>query len=594
MKPKLILSLAFVVIVAAACTSAPPRPAQVQGDDFAYARDHARWMIGEKMVEHDIVGLSIALVDDQRIVWAEGFGFADEQDDIPASAETIYRVGSITKLFTATAVMQLAEQGRLDLDLPVQQYLPQFTMRSRGGDASPMTLRSLLTHHSGLPSDLINGMWGDETARYTDVVAMLRDEYVAFAPYTVAAYSNLGFSILGHVVEAVSGTPYAEYVERNILQPTGMKNAYVAANLRDDALSSKGYYDQEETATPSLRDVPAGSLNSSVLDLAHFAKMTFAGGKGYGARVLQPTTLTEMQRFQDGDAIFDVSRSVGLAWALDDRFGEAAGVIARHDGGTPLFHSEFVTLPKHKLAVVVLANSNTGAGVVSEIAEETLKRALESKAGITVEEPPQLEQQLPVVAADLERLPGAWSSPSGLVHIRRRDDRLDLLVDDQRLDLVRREDGYYHLQYKLFGLLPVALGGLQRAGFAYQRIAGRDFITMFMDGKPRTVIAEKATTQPLPPGWKDRLGRYQSINGRGGIVVNEAELNHRDGLLLLTVDATATPGEQEELTIVLNPVTNSEAVVHGLGRGKGDTVQFREQDGNLLMSYSGFVLRRSE
>lgn len=588
--PTKLLAL-ITVLVLTACATGPQRPAQVEGDGYAYTRDYIRWMISEKMAENDIVGLSIALVDDQQIVWTEGFGYADKKNRVKAAPETIYRVGSITKLFTATAAMQLAEQGKLNINLPLQTYLPQLTIKSRFVDADPITPRSLMTHHSGLPSNRFNRMFGDETARFTEMAVALKDEYVAYPPNTIFSYSNLGFTLLGHLVEEVSGKPYADYIEQQILHPTGMRHAYIAPNLRDGGHSSIGYFNQKKSATPHLRDMPAGALNSSVVDLAHFAQMTFADGRSNGVQVLKPETLMQMRRYQDGNATFDVNRSVGLAWILDDSLGDKAGVIARHNGGMPLFFSEFITLPKHKLAVVVLANSNTADSVVSEIAEETLKLALESKTGIKIKAPAELKQKLPVMAEDLERLPGPWSTPMGLVWIHRHHDRLKAELNGKKLDLVRYEDGRYHLQYRLFGLLPIDLGG---PGVAYQQIAGREVLTLYLDGQPRTVVAEKTKPQPLHPGWEKHLGHYESINTKGSIVLKSVVLSYKDGLLQAQYKIEFLHDDEETSTMVLQPVTNNEAVIHGLGQDMGDTVQFVEHNGELLMSYSGFLLRRVE
>ncbi len=594
MKKKTIWLATVAILILTACASSPQRPAQIKGDDYAYTRDYLRWMIDKEMKDSDIAGLSIALVDDQKIVWAEGFGYVDKVNKIKATPETIYRVGSITKLFTASAVMQLAEQGRLDIDQPLQDYLPQFSIKSRFEDSGPITPRNLMTHHSGLPSNLINRMWGDETAHFTDVAAAMKEEYIAYPPNTIFSYSNLGFTLLGHLLEEVSGTPYANHIEEQILRPAGMKQAYIEANLRDDGRSSKGYFMKKEHATPHLRDMPAGSLNSSVVDLAHFAQTIFATGRSDGGQILKPETLAQMQQYQDGDAPFDLAPSIGLAWFLDDRFGEEAGLVASHSGGTLMFFSEFLTLPKQKLAVVVLANSNTAFGAVGEIAEKALRLALESKTGITSKEPVELKQKLPTLAEDLERLPGAWSSVIGLLKIDRSGDQLKVELNGDRFNLVRREDGYYHLQYKLLGLLPIDLQGLENPGFAYQQIAGREVVVVYIDGQPFSIVAEKAKPQPLPPAWEQHLGHYATTNARGGVLLQSIELSYQEGLLQAKSRIKTIPGVEEITTRVLVPVNDNEAVIHGLGRGKGDTVRFFERNGESQASYSGFLLRRVE
>ena len=589
---KLILLSTTLAILLGACAAGPQRPDSTQGDDYAYTRSHMQWTIREEMRTHKVAGLSIALVDNQKIVWAEGFGFADKERRIEATPDTIYRAGSITKLFTATAIMQLAESGKLDIDQPLQEYLPEFSIRSRFVGSRPITLRDLMTHHSGLPSDYHNGSWGDNSADFTELAMMLKDEYVAAPPNTIESYSNLGYSLLGHVIERVSGEPYASYIENRILRPAGMQQAYLAPNLNDDGRQSLGYAKRTAQPTPSLRDVPAGGLSSSVVDLARFAQMTFAGGAQDGNQILHLETLAAMQSFQDTDGTFDVHPSVGLAWRLVDSMGDDAGVMAGHNGGTPMFYSECLTLPKHKLAVVVLANSDSAAGVVHKIARETLKLALESKTGIKPSVPTELKESLHALAADLERLPGYWSTPMGLVHIERKGDRLKFEVDGHKLNLVRREDGFYHLQYKLLGLVSIDLGDIAKAGLGYQRIAGRDVLGLFLDGKPRAIIGEKVASKPLPDHWQKYVGRYESVNKQGALDLKGIELGIEDGLLLATstlgIDSLAT----ETSTDVLWPVSDNEAITHGLGRNKGETVRLFEQDGNVMAAYSGFLLRQ--
>lgn len=115
--------------------------------------------INRHMAEQQVTGLSIALVDDQRLVWARGFGYADKENGYPAAADTIYEIGSNTKTFTAAAIMRLQDEGRLDIDQPLTRYLPGFSIHQRFSSSAPITLRSMLTHHSGIPGDFFNGGW---------------------------------------------------------------------------------------------------------------------------------------------------------------------------------------------------------------------------------------------------------------------------------------------------------------------------------------------------------------------------------------------------------------------------------------------------
>ena len=185
------------------------------------------------------VGLSVAVVEDQQTVWAEGFGWADRDEGRPATAGTVYRVGSISKLFTATAVMQLEEEGRFDLDQPLRLWLPDLELRSRWPEAPAVTPRSLLTHHSGLPGNRLKGLVVDEPPppdfirrRFSRLPAELGETWLNQPPQKVWAYSNLGYALLGCLVERASGEPFVPYVDRRILEPLGMRRSSFV--VRDD------------------------------------------------------------------------------------------------------------------------------------------------------------------------------------------------------------------------------------------------------------------------------------------------------------------------------------------------------------------------
>src|SRR5512136_1519669 len=179
---KIWAGIVVLVFMLSGCSTMPKRPENASRGDYGYTKEYISWLIKKEMNKNNITGLSIALVDDQKVVWAEGFGFADETNKAPATPETIYRAGSISKLFTATAAMQLVEQGRLDIDKPLQAYLPEFSVKSRFPDAGPITPRNIMTHHSGLPSDLLKGMWTKHPEPFENVVNLIRDEYTAYPP----------------------------------------------------------------------------------------------------------------------------------------------------------------------------------------------------------------------------------------------------------------------------------------------------------------------------------------------------------------------------------------------------------------------------
>src|SRR5512142_199608 len=305
------ITLVLSVLALSACSTPPQKPLNPARGDYSYTRQYMTWLIEKEMSDADVTGLSIALVDDQDVVWAQGFGYADKAAGIKATPDTVYHLGSIAKVFTATAAMQLAEQGKIDIDQPLQKYLPEFSIRSRFGDTRGITPRNIMTHHSGLPGYWVRGMADRHPAPFEEQVTAVRNEYVATPPNTVFAYSNLGVSLLGAAIGEVSGDCYAGYMNRYLLQPLGMTRSEFAARI-----PGKAYKDGKEVEAIPLRDLPSSSLISSANDMTHFMQMLFADGRCGGRQIVRPETLREMFKAQNANVPLDFDFRLGLGWML--------------------------------------------------------------------------------------------------------------------------------------------------------------------------------------------------------------------------------------------------------------------------------------
>ena len=206
-----LFSASCALLLAACATPAPVADHEIRGD-YRFTEKYLSWLVEHEMSDNDITGLSIALIDDQQVVWQQGFGYADLANKVPATPETIYRAGSIAKVFTAAATMQLAEQGKLDIDQPLAAALPEFAIKTRFPKAGPVTPRNIMTHHSGLPSNFLRDMYVRDPGRFETVVEGLHDEHLAFPPDYVFSYSNVGMALLGAVPVADTPAHFAEFV----------------------------------------------------------------------------------------------------------------------------------------------------------------------------------------------------------------------------------------------------------------------------------------------------------------------------------------------------------------------------------------------
>jgi CubicO group peptidase (beta-lactamase class C family) len=590
-----VIQLVLAAGILLGCASSIPRPEAIGRGDYDAVRKYGSALIREEMDRTGIAGMSIALVDDQKIVWAEGFGFADREQKVQADADTIYRVGSITKVFTATAAMQLAEAGRLSIDQPVSRVLPGFSMRSRFPAGDAVTPRLLMTHHSGLPSDILHGFTQVHPASLAETEAQLRDSYLAYPPGQLWSYSNVGFSLLGRVVEVASGQPYAKQLEAALFRPLGMERTWISSELPTLPGSAKGYRNGHEAEDFILRDVPAGGMNSTVRDLSRFLSMVFAEGRAGAHQIIRPETLHEMLSVQNAGNPLDMTYQIGLAWALGpvgDLVLPEGELIAQHTGGTITFHSQLIALPKSKLGIVVLSNSQAARPVVGKIAHAVLKAAYEAKTGIRPPEPKQRTAGGRPLSPELMRAwEGDYATGLGYARVYRRNASLRADFLGVTFEATEREQGVLGLRYLLLGLVPIDLGELGQLGLLRASIGGHEVLGASF-GPQRLLIGEKIEPVAIPKAWLDRVGPYEvSDPEKNGFFVPKAVTTDGRYLYLdLQVNHTVIPNST--LKLPLQPISDDTAVVRGLGRGLGEVIVAVRQGNSVRLKYSGYMLRK--
>ncbi len=398
--------------------------------DYARAVTRLEQLVEAELERHILTGVSLALVDDQRTVFAEGFGWADEAERRPATRRTIYRAGSISKLFTALAAMQLVEQGKLDLDEPVSRFWPGFRIVVPFDDAGPITLRQLICHRSGLVRESpVGGYFDPAEPSISETVASLADCVLVHRPNTVTKYSNIGVTVVGHVVAEVSGEPFNCYQREHLLRAIGMTSS---AFLADETIrrrlatgymqvaDGRGGFRRTESPRFELGTIPAGNLYTSAEDLGRFLAFLFARGEVDGKPIVKPATLDTMftPQLVEGDSGY------GLGFHVT-RFRDRKRIS--HMGAVYGFTSSVAAIPELKVGVVVLANEDIATGPVRKLADAALGWMVEAKLGA---EPSQQEpEKEPADAAPLDPEPftGNYESASYWARIEPADGHLGLV-----------------------------------------------------------------------------------------------------------------------------------------------------------------------
>jgi CubicO group peptidase (beta-lactamase class C family) len=370
--PRLVRSLALLLALTAAATDLA---AQVAARSPQF--DSARAII-RRAIDGGVPSIAVAVAKDGRIVWEEGFGMADRERKIPAGPQTMYSLASISKPFTATGLMILAERGRVQLDRPANEYLATGRLTGLAGDVSQATVRRVMSHTAGLP---LHYQFFYDNASYRRPsmdTTVSRYAIVVNPPGEVYQYSNLGFGILDHIISGVSGQSYADFMRAEVFRPLGLTHTSVdiAPGLEQHAAQR---YDSKLRAIPFYTfDHPGGSaVYSSAHDLVRFGMFHLKNRLPDQRRILADSTIDAMQRVYTPDT---ASGGYGLGWliARDDNGYRRVS----HTGGMPGVATVLNLYPSENVAIVVLTNKSDGAPfrIAEEIAAAILPRYAATRA----------------------------------------------------------------------------------------------------------------------------------------------------------------------------------------------------------------------
>src|SRR5215510_2192942 len=322
--------------------------------------------VEQVMKDWTVPGLAVAVVKDGKVIYAKGFGYRDVQKGLKVTPDTLFAIGSCSKAFTATAIAILADEGKLDWDKPVRNYLPDLMLHD-GYATEHIRPRDLVTHQSGLPRhDMV---WYGSPLSRKEIFERLRYLEPSQPLHAKFQYNNMMFMTAGVLVERISGATWEDFVRKKILDPLEMKTSNFSVNDSRKATDFSLPYGEvkDEIKEIPFRNIdavgPAGSINSSVNEMSRWLLMQLGKGKFNGRQIVSEKGLAETHTPQivaGGDLKYDESfySSYAMGWAVTSYRGHPA---LSHGGGIDGFTSQVRFLPKDQLGVVVLTNSSSPA-----------------------------------------------------------------------------------------------------------------------------------------------------------------------------------------------------------------------------------------
>ncbi|MCP5099849.1 MAG: serine hydrolase, partial [Chloroflexi bacterium] len=375
-KKTMLILIAFIALLSLILFAFAPHPPSVPA--AVASTDELDAYLQKLTQANDPPSLSVVVVKENEVVYNKAFGIANPTTQAPATPDTVYHWWSMTKLFTAVSILQLQEQGKLHLDDPVTDTVPFFIVEDKNGENPTITIRQLLNHTSGLP-DTMPQMIGwvhtsDDLVNQTELLRTQLPTFnkLKFAPGTDSAYTNLGYIVLGAVIESVSEQSYESYVVENILQPLQMNQTnyiYTPEMQQNEATGSHPIVNMFTPFLPFLLDMdtliqsregnrywleriyidatPPTGLIGSTNDAVYFMNAYLNDGQGEFAQILTPESIEMMM--PTGDAVSE--RPLGWAeFESDGRFH------IQHRGGGPGFATIMRLYPDENLGITILAN----------------------------------------------------------------------------------------------------------------------------------------------------------------------------------------------------------------------------------------------
>jgi CubicO group peptidase (beta-lactamase class C family) len=511
------ISLGLMVV---ACALA--WPAVAAATDYAPVIAQLQRDIPRELATAHTEGLTIALVDGDETVWTQGFGTANAATGAPVTADTLFHIGSSSKSIAASAVMQLVEEGKLDLDAPLVRYLPGYTLLPRYAN-NDITLRSVLDLHSGIPGDVNNGFITTEPdERWLGwLMGTLATQFPERPVNTGWAYSNSSYALLQLVVEHVTGQPFDVWSREHLLDPMGMTRAsFNDTELPDDDWA-RPYEVVGDKAVPRPREYvngwTAGSVMASANDMAAYLRtMISRGVSPTGAQVLKASTVRQMITPQTAMPMDVMPFRQGLGWWLGDAPKYAwMGPVAHWNGDTVNYATFMRWLPESGLGVFVSVNTKSPVPVRDDIGFEALGLMVTAKTGRVA--PPDAgaapaSRVVKVAPRVLRAAAGRYAELTGLDLVRVSGNGLLWTqgaqnAGEQPTLMLPRADGWY---------TPTGRNAPD-VSIRFETVGVRRLLLVRENGVwPNAGVAAAAERIPegyrVGPAWRARMGQYEATN----------------------------------------------------------------------------------
>jgi len=427
MKKKLLIITIISILIFGCSENGKYDDDIVTSDKFSSIKD----TIIDKIDKGDIPSLAVAVIENGEIIWMESFGYADKENKIKATPNTLYSIASISKPITATGIMKLVEDGKIDLDADVETYLNGTKLKYYVSDSNKVTCRNLLSHTSGLPMHF-QYYYDDDTVSIPDITQTIdKYSFILNPPSSKYLYANLGYGILGKVISETTGKSFNDYMTEEIFAPLGMTQTTLDISSKTKNKLAKRY-DIEGNLIPfSFCDTPgAGNVSTTIQDLIQFGKFHLGNDSENKTSLLRMKTIQSMQQGQYSDNS-NGRNSYGLGWFINDT--DYKYKMVYHAGGMDGIDAMIRLLPEKNIVVAAISNQYTE--YTHKLTEQILLEMIPDLKSVEIDQVKEQEATAQEESKKIEQsdLIGSWKG--------------NIVTNDKQvpIELLFQEDGDIHV-----------------------------------------------------------------------------------------------------------------------------------------------------
>jgi len=573
MKQTNLISLTLVLTLLQGCAR------QQTNDDYKTSFEKE---FRDELHKNDVNNAAYAVFTDDSTIFQGAFSNKGTTVD----GNSPFLIGSVTKVFTAVAVMQLYEQGKIDIDKPVSVYVPDFAINQRFPDSGPITIRAVLTHHAGIPSDYYLHKFSKKQHDFNEILPYLNSQYTCFPVGEIWAYSNLGYALLGILIERAGGLKYEDYVVRNIFTPLGMKNSGFYSDFEKQKHLAIAYNSGEKTYEYPLMDKPAGAIYSTVNDMVLFCR-AFIDKK---ENLLKNATLENMYEIQNRENLLDLDHRMAICFNFKNKAYEL-GRVFEHGGATMYHRAQMVIAPDAGLAAIMLSDSPAGKDNAWKLDEQVMVEYC--KANLLVPDkalnPEKIKQFTPISSKNLVQFAGNYAMPGMVCKFEWKNGYLSPTINGQNFYLAPHDSNSFVPARRFLGMMLKS----KKMYFLLEEINGEKHFIQAMPWGGLNIIGTQFNPEPIPQIYQNRTGNYTIINTDDEDVpsLEKISICIEDGVLLLKYGFNPEMSFGQDASLALDIIDDSVSFVMGYGRGGGESVVF-DKNGETFQ-YMGLTLKRT-